>query len=421
MKILHAADLHLDSPLRGLARYEGAPLDRLRGATRQALQNLVELALAEPVACVLIAGDVYDGDWKDYGTGLFFSRQMARLREAGIPVVLIRGNHDAASQITRSLRLPDNVRELACDHPESYRLESLGLALHGQGFAKREVTEDLSSGYPAPVPGWLNIGLLHTSADGRPGHESYAPCSVVSLQSKGYDYWALGHVHQREVLSQDPWVVFPGNIQGRHIREPGAKGCSLIDVHDGRITGVEHRELDVLRWVELEVLVPESASRDDALEAIVSPLQSQLDLVEGRLLAVRLRLRGATRAHPALQAHLDQLVNDCRALFSQVGGDQVWLEQVRVETTLPGAGPVGEEFADAAGDLLRFVRQAATDDQLLDDLRGELKGLQNKLRSDLRDGPEPLDFDQRETLAGLLPDVEELLRQKLATTRRQGG
>jgi hypothetical protein len=216
-------------------------------------------------------------------------------------------------------------------------------------------------------------------------------------------------------------VVFPGNIQGRHIREPGAKGCSLIEVDGGRIVRVEHRELDVLRWAELEVLVPESASRDDALDAIVSPLQSQLDLVEGRLLAVRLRLRGATRAHPALQAHLDQLVNDCRALFSQVGGDQVWLEQVRVETTLPGAGPVGEEFADAAGDLLRFVRQAATDDQLLDDLRGELKGLQNKLRSDLRDGPEPLDFDQRETLAGLLPDVEELLRQKLATTRRQGG
>lgn len=421
MKILHAADLHLDSPLRGLARYEGAPLERLRGATRVALQNLVALAIEESVACVLIAGDVYDGDWRDYGTGLFFARQMARLREASIPVVLIRGNHDAVSQVSKSLRLPDNVRELSCDQPETFRLESLGLAVHGQGFARREVTEDLSSRYPAPLRGLLNIGLLHTSADGRPGHESYAPCSVASLQAKGYDYWALGHVHQREVLLRDPWVVFPGNIQGRHIREPGAKGCSLIHVQEGRVTAVEHRELDVLRWCELEVTVPESATRDAALDAIEGPLRSQLDHAAGRLLAVRLRLRGATRAHPALQSHLEQLVNDCRALFSQVGGDEAWLEQVRLETTLPGAEPEGDEFADAAADLLRFVREAAHDGPLLKELVEELAGLHAKLRSDLRDGPEPLDFSQGETVVGLLPDVEELLRRKLATTRRQGG
>lgn len=421
MKILHAADLHLDSPLRGLARYEGAPLDRLRGATRLALQNLVELAREEQVACVLIAGDVYDGDWKDYGTGLFFSLQMARLREAGIPVVLIRGNHDAASQISRNLRLPDNVRELSCDRPETLRLESLGLAVHGQGFARREVTEDLASAYPAPLPGLLNIGLLHTSADGRPGHESYAPCSVSSLQAKGYDYWALGHVHQREVLLRDPWVVFPGNLQGRHIRETGAKGCSLIRIEDGRITGVEHRELDVLRWYELEVTMPQAASRDVALEAIEAALHHQLAQAGDRLLAVRLRLRGATTAHDALQANLEQLVNDCRSLAGQLGGEQVWLEQVRLETTSPAEDPVLGDRIDGVGDVLRFVRGAATDPALLDGLRDELRGLQTKLKSDLREGPDPLDFDQRETLAGLLPEIEELLRQRLASTRRQGG
>ena len=97
-KFLHAADIHLDSPLRGLDRYEGCPVEEIRGATRRALEGLVRLAVAERVAFVLIAGDVYDGDWPDHGTGLFFARKMAELKDARIPVYLISGNHDAQEQ-----------------------------------------------------------------------------------------------------------------------------------------------------------------------------------------------------------------------------------------------------------------------------------------------------------------------------------
>src|SRR3989442_11412313 len=109
MKFVHAADLHVDSPLRGLERYEGAPVDRVRMATRRALENLMQLCLEEEAAFLLLAGDIFDGDWKDYGTGLFFVGQMRRMRAAGIPVYLVRGNHDAASQVTKYLVLPDNV------------------------------------------------------------------------------------------------------------------------------------------------------------------------------------------------------------------------------------------------------------------------------------------------------------------------
>src|SRR4051794_31829790 len=106
---VHAADIHLDSPLRGLERYEGAPVEHLRSATRRAFERLVQFCLDDAVAFLLLAGDLYDGDWPDYNTGLFFAKQMARLREAGIPVYIVRGNHDAANVITSSLRLPDNV------------------------------------------------------------------------------------------------------------------------------------------------------------------------------------------------------------------------------------------------------------------------------------------------------------------------
>src|SRR3712207_2828658 len=163
MRLLHAADLHLDSPMTGLAAYDGAPVDDLRGATRRALGNLVDLAIEEAVDVVLLAGDLFDGDWPHYGTGVHAVREMARLREAGIPVVTIAGNHDAESRITRTLRWPDNVHVLGTRRPQTRQFDDLGLAVHGQGYPTPAVLEDLSAGYPAPLPGVRNVGLLHTS------------------------------------------------------------------------------------------------------------------------------------------------------------------------------------------------------------------------------------------------------------------
>jgi DNA repair exonuclease SbcCD nuclease subunit len=194
-KFLHAADIHLDSPLRGLQRYEGAPVEEIRQASRRALENLVQLALDQSVAFVLIAGDLYDGDWKDHRTGLYFVSQMVRLREAGIPVIAIAGNHDAANKMTRTLPLPENVHLLDHKKPETFLLEQPGVAIHGQSFATPSVLEDLSAAYPPAVGGMLNIGLLHTCATGREGHQPYAPCTIPGLISKHYDYWALGHAH----------------------------------------------------------------------------------------------------------------------------------------------------------------------------------------------------------------------------------
>ena len=148
MKFVHAADLHLDSPLRGLARYEGAPVGALRLATRRAFQNLVELCLEERAAFLLIAGDVYDGDWRDYGTGLFFAAELSKLRAADIPVVLLRGNHDAESQIARHLQYPDNVHNLAVHAPQTLELATLGVCVHGQGFATKAVTSDSQARTP---------------------------------------------------------------------------------------------------------------------------------------------------------------------------------------------------------------------------------------------------------------------------------
>src|SRR4051812_7456671 len=186
MKLVHAADLHLDSALTGLTRYESAPADEIRGATRRAFANLVSLCLEERAALLVIAGDLFDGDWRDVSTGLFFAAQLSKLCEGGVQVAWIRGNHDAASQIRKSVRLPDAVVELPWERAETRVFDELGVAVHGRSFAKRDVTEDLAATYPERIAGALNVGLLHTALEGRAGHDLYAPCRVETLINRGY-------------------------------------------------------------------------------------------------------------------------------------------------------------------------------------------------------------------------------------------
>ena len=237
-RFFHAADIHLDSPLTGLAGIEGRVAERIRSAPRAAFEALVECAIQDQVDFVVIAGDLYDGTWRDYKTGLFFSEQMGRLNQAGIPVVILYGNHDAESQITRPLTLPDNVRVFGTRKAETFQFGKLNVALHGWSYREKAVNDNMVPGYPSPVKGAFNIGVLHTALGGMGEHANYAPCSLPELVAKGYNYWALGHVHQGQVLNERPHVVFPGNLQGRHVRETGPKGACLVTVEGGEVVEV---------------------------------------------------------------------------------------------------------------------------------------------------------------------------------------
>ena len=295
MRLVHAADVHLDSPLRGLARLGDDELaSRLRLASRQALANLVDLVVAER-APLFLAGDVYDGDWHDYSTGRFFVRQMDRLNDEGIRVFMVAGNHDAASEITRSLRLPSNVTVMDTTQPQSVVDDDLGLAVHGQGFATRAVVRNLATAFPARIPGVVNVGLLHTSVDGAEGHASYAPCRVEDLTARGYDYFALGHVHQRRVLAEgEHAVAYSGNLQGRHPRESGAKGAWLVDLDLKAGVHLEFRALDVARWAVVEVRADTCGRLDEVLGEVEQRLRAALADAEGRPVVARVVFTGRT-------------------------------------------------------------------------------------------------------------------------------
>jgi len=418
MKFIHAADIHLDSALHGLERYEGAPVEEIRSATRRAFDNLVELAIDECVDFVLLAGDLYDGDWKDYNTGLYFMAHMGRLREAGIRVFIVAGNHDAASQITKHLRLPDNVTMFATDSPKSAVLDDLGVAIHGQGFASRSVTEDISLAYPQGDPHLFNIGLLHTCLDGKPGHEPYAPCTIDGLRSKGYQYWALGHIHKREEVSREPWIVFPGNIQGRHIRETGPKGCTLVTIDNGDVFEVIHRDLDVLRWSLCEVDVTDSETIDDIYEHVRGVLQQALETAEGRPVAARLVLKGASVAHSRLHAELEYWTQEYRALATALGGAGIWLEKVSLKTRPSTSVDNILSRDDALGGLLRGISDIELDEAVLADLANEVSALRQKLPPEMLSGDDRYDPTEPEQLKVVLEDIKELLVNRLLTTEK---
>lgn len=414
MKFLHAADIHLDSPLRGLEEYEGAPVDQIRGATRRALENLCTLATDEKVDFVLIAGDLYDGDWKDHNTGMFFRGQMIRLRDAGIPVVVICGNHDAANKMTKKLRIPENVQLLSHSSAETAchaRLRELGVAIHGRSFAKAAETENMACDYPAKSRGMFNIGMLHTSLTGAEGHEPYAPCTLDDLRRKDYHYWALGHVHTRDVKHGDPPIVFPGNIQGRHVRETGARGCYLVTVDDRESCQLEFRELDVFRFEELRVAANNVRRADDLLDLLAGQFKKLAEQRPDSPLGVRVVLLGSCPAHYELVADAPAWTAQVRALALDASDGRIWIEAVKTRTSPPTAS--AEAMQGPLAELLRCVHEIQADKSQLDELMAELSEFQRKLPDDLFTGVDGWVWDDSQQRREWLADAHSLLLSRL--------
>jgi DNA repair exonuclease SbcCD nuclease subunit len=373
-RFLHAADIHLDSPLTGLGKFEEASVGRIQTATREALEGLVACALDEGVDFLVIAGDLYDGDWKDHRTGLFFVQQMGRLNEAGIPVFVLNGNHDAASQITKSLQLPDNVRVFNHRKAETFALDRLDVVLHGRSFPKQHVEDNLVPGYPAPTAGHFNIGVLHTALEGGTIHADYAPCTVSELRNKGYDYWALGHVHEHNVIVTEPHVVYPGNLQGRSIREIGPKGACLVAVEDGAVSSVDHVPLDVVRWALLELDVSSADTFIDVTDLIAEAIHSAVEeRADGRFLACRIVLKGETKLDGQLRARRADLRAEAIGATFHRGEPEAWIEKVRVTTSNPAAETMLTERSDALSQVLESIPEALEDDAFTEALTHQLQ------------------------------------------------
>jgi DNA repair exonuclease SbcCD nuclease subunit len=400
-------------------------VDRLRRATRDAFERLVRCAIDEKADFVVIAGDLYDGDRDDFQTAMFLQRQLHVLREAQIPVAIAYGNHDAANEITKRLRLPDNVHVFPPDAAGETVLEDAGAVLHGRSYPSRVVTEDLSAGYHPAVDGALNVGVLHTSLDGRPGHDPYAPCTLEGLVGRGYAYWALGHVHAREEHEVDGvHVVFPGNLQGRDVGEVGPKGATVVEYDADRVRRVARRDLAPVRWARREVDLGDVVHVDEALDRAVADLgelraSSAAEAAAGfptELHAVRVVLRTSTSVRQEWLRHADRYETQLRA-DAAGGGDDLWIERVEVSAPArtPGGAKASGEAVDAVRQAFARLRDAGPESQQKrDEISGLLAGVRRRFGTDLDAalglGAKALDAD---ALDDLLDEAEALLVAEL--------
>ena len=403
-RFIHAADIHLDSPLRGLSAYESAPVQQLRGASREALSQLVTRAVEDKVSFVVIAGDLYDGAWKDYNTGIYFASQMGRLGKAGIRAYVLHGNHDAESEMTRTLRMPENVHVFSSRVPDLLKIDDLKVALHGRSFPNRAVDENFAATYKSPVKDFYNIGVLHTALEGYVEHATYSPCTRDELHAKGYDYWALGHVHNYEMWSGPSTIVFPGNLQGRNIRETGRKGAVSVTVDDAGNSVVERLYLDVLKWEVLKVDVSECASIGAVAHKVGRGL-SDLLARDSISHAVRVVLEGKSSLHGALFGNAAALRAEVLAQAAAIDPEKLWIEKVKIATSASEQTQGGTDSREALQELQAILQEAKSDPDFLAHLEEELAPFVNKLSDEVRSDVPLISLARDKRFADLLAEV----------------
>jgi DNA repair protein SbcD/Mre11 len=290
MLVVHASDLHLGRPLWALPVHAALDVDAFRHCAFRALGRLVDLCLVGRADFLLLAGDLIEGAVRNYKVGLRLVHELSRLEDAGTQVAWVRGNHDAENRVIANLLLPSHVTELGLSGVETKHFADRGVMLVGRSYAQRACCEDLLASYPPRDDALCTIGLLHTSGDGAITGDSYAPCRRSDLTRKGYDYLALGHLHEPTRLSDR--VAYSGCLQGRSFFESGARGCQLVRIDRGQSADLEHRSLEVVRFGVIVVDVGKARSLDEVVESLVIAARRAAHEHPERALVARLRIVG---------------------------------------------------------------------------------------------------------------------------------
>lgn len=413
-RFVHTADIHLDSPLRSLAMRNPDLADLIGDGSRKAFISIVDLCLEERVDALVIAGDLYDGDQTSMKTARFLASQMTRLHQAGIRVFKIRGNHDALSRISKQLVFPDTVTIFG-GRPQAVLQTAGGLDVmfHGLSFASPKAPESLLPKYSAAHEGAVNVGIMHTSLAGSPGHDVYAPCNVADLHGHGFDYWALGHIHVRKVHPGTSTVVMPGMPQGRDINEAGEKSVTLVTIRDDRTIEIEERLTSIAQFERMSVGLTGTVEWPEVVGRVRSALEDIRASVRSRHVVVRLSLTGETPLSWALIRDRDLLLTEAEQAAEQVG--ETWVEKLEL-----GLAPPRTETSEGVADPIFELAESMRADASSEAFRTEARALVQKIVADLP--PDGRDFAGKDE-AGLELFLDSVLASSadLVTARLKAG
>ncbi len=381
-RFVHTADLHLDSPLRSLALRDPELAALISGATRQALATIVDLCLAERVDALVIAGDLYDGEETSMKTARFLAGEMDRLHAANVRVFIVRGNHDSMSKVAPELTLPPNVKIFG-ERAETAQFVAGGLkvAVHGLSFRTPKAPRSLLPDYTRPIAGAVNIGVMHTSLGGAPGHDVYAPCPAAELHAWGFDYWALGHIHARSTPPGARCVVMPGMPQGRDINESGPKTATLVSIDDSRRLTLGERPTSLAEFARVGVDLSDAEDGDEAIAAIGRALEAAREGAVSAHLVARLKLSGATPLAWRLRRDPERLLAEAQRSGRRIG--RVWIDKLECDVVAPTASAAAATPVDELRALIRD--EIATSPGLREQARALVEKVRNEMPPDARD------------------------------------
>lgn len=409
VKFVHAADLHLDSPFSGLRSVQPEIASRLHQATFDAYHHIIELCLAEQVDALLVAGDIFDGADRSLRAQVQFAAGLHTLHEAGIRSFICHGNHDPLNGWEAQIDMPSGCHRFgpSVQRVPVFENEPQRAVVHGISYPQRDMRHNLIPAFGRAAPGPFHIGLLHANVGNIAEHEAYAPCRLADLSATGIDYWALGHVHRRQILRHPtPTIVYPGNPQGRHPHETGARGVYLVEVSDSREVSLAFQPVDVLRWAAASIDIGPLRSDQELLNAIDDKLSVLQAGADGRALIVRLQLsgRGALHTHLAradFMADLLALVNTHWMQQSPL----LWCERIEVSTASAVDRQQRRQGTDFVADLLRLSDTVRDSDPMMADMRRLLNDLYGRVEVSRYLHDHPLTDDD---LRQIITDAEAL-------------
>ncbi|SDC65628.1 DNA repair exonuclease SbcCD nuclease subunit [Pelagirhabdus alkalitolerans] len=330
LKFIHAADLHLDSPFKGLSNLPNDLYQTLKQSTFNALDHLIDLAIKEDVDFVLMVGDIFDETIQSVYAQMQFKQACQRLDSAGINVYLSYGNHDYTQVEQSQFQLPENVHVFNKESVESvdhYKDHDILATIHGFSYINQAVWENKTDEYIPTSSGGYQIGMLHGSAKQSEDHDHYAPFSKEELINKGFDYWALGHIHKRMELHDNPHIVYPGNIQGRSRKESGSKGCYLVEQMDHDFTLSFHK-LNTVRFQTIEI----NSKGCERLDDLYQLIEQEINVLEGESTIITLYLENTPEI--VRDAYYEGALSDLIAVLNDTFANQTnwrWIEKIMIE------------------------------------------------------------------------------------------
>ena len=389
ISFIHASDLHIDSPFTGIGARSETVAEALRSATFDAFDALVQFCIDKEVQFLLVSGDIYDGADRSLRAQLKFLDGMKRLADHNISSFIAHGNHDSIDGWSSTIKWPDKVHIFKADPIETKPIETKPgetdpietktikingepvAAISGISYGSRNERRNLAKKFKAADPDLFQIGVLHCNCGGNTNHENYAPCRLEDLTKTGFDYWALGHVHEKKILNKNPYVVYSGNTQGLNIRETGERGCYHVVVDENRHVDIEFCPLDAVRWFTARIDITDIDSIDGLDIKIVKSIDRLREQGKGRPVICRIFLTGRGLLYKDLRQK--SAVPDLLERIRETGLTEdpfVWVQNFEVNCWPETDLEKRRDLNDLLGQVLRIsknIGDAGNDSQALKD------------------------------------------------------